>query len=306
MSLVFDALLGGLVLAAAWRVVATPAPQASVIAFIGYGLLLGLAWVRLAAVDVALTEVAVGSGISGLVLLRAAAGEVRAAPAGPGMRLVAALLSLAVTGGIAAVVLALPDPAPTLAPDVAARLPETDLGNPVTGVLIVFRALDTLLETVVLLLALIGVWALSKDRDWQAPPAALWPGAAAPVVFLARVLAPIGLLVGLYMFWAGADKPGGAFQGGAVLAAMWLLLVMAQRATLPPAGSRRLRALVLAGPFAFLATGFLGWATAGVFLGYPPGLEKPVIIAVEVAITLSIAVTLGLVVLGPPAEDGRS
>lgn len=304
MSLLFDLALCLLLLAGALGVVAARDARAAVIAFMGYGLLLGLAWVRLGALDVAMTEIAIGSGISGVALLRA----VRAEPAAarPRARPLALALSVAVTVALALVVLALPDPAPTRAHDVAHALPATDLGNPVTGVLLVFRALDTLLEKVVLMLALVGVWALSRDPGWRGhpPPASVGPAPAASA-FLARVVAPIGLLVGLYVLWVGADAPGGAFQSGAVLAAMGLLLLMGGQIRTPRAGSRQTRLLLLAGPFSFLAVGFSGWATAGVFLGYPPGWEKPVIIAVEVAITLSIAVTLCLIVLGPPsAEEG--
>lgn len=307
MSLVFDAVLCLLVLGVGWRVVAAPAALPAAIAFIAYGLLLGLAWVRLAAVDVALTEVAVGSGIAGIVLLRAAARvpQVSAAPSAA-LRLGAAVLSLLVAGGLAVMVLGLPEPAPTLAGDVARHMPATGLGNPVTGVLMVFRALDTVLEMVVLLLALIAVWALALERDWRNAPPPLWPGPApAPVDFLARILVPVGLLVGFYQLWAGADVPGGKFQGAALLAAMGLLLMMAGRMAPPEARSLRLRVLLLAGPFAFLAVGVAGFAMAGTFLGYPPGFEKPVIVAVEVAATASVAVTLALLVLGPPAGERR-
>src|SRR5215471_11089510 len=62
-----------------------------------------------------------------------------------------------ITAGLGAIALLLPDPAPTLAPLAAANLPQSGLGNPVTGVLFVYRALDTLLEKVVLVLALVGV-----------------------------------------------------------------------------------------------------------------------------------------------------
>ncbi|MFG1281096.1 hydrogenase subunit MbhD domain-containing protein [Xanthobacter autotrophicus] len=310
MSLLFDAVLCLLLLAGALGVVATGAARAAVIAFIGYGLLLGLAWVRLAAVDVALTEIAIGSGISGVVLLRC----VRTLPATPKapvqkplLRPLAAVVSIVIAAALGAAVFALPEPAPSRAADVAAALPATDLGNPVTGVLLVFRALDTLLEKVVLLLSLVGVWALSRDPACRGRPDPLSLGPApAPSAFLARVLAPIGVLVGLYLLWAGADHPGGAFQSGAVLAAMGLLLVIGDQIRIPATQSRGLRLMLLAGPFGFLAVGFAGWATAGVFLGYPPGAEKAVIIAVEVAITLSIAVTLGLIVLGPPAGEESS
>ena len=45
----------------------------AVMSFIAYGLLLTLVWVRLAAPDVALTVAAIGSGLSGVLLLGAAA-----------------------------------------------------------------------------------------------------------------------------------------------------------------------------------------------------------------------------------------
>ena len=52
--------------------------------------------------------------------------------------------------------------------------------------------------------------------------------------FLASVLPPVGIVVGIYIFWTGANHPGGAFQGGAILAAMWLLVIMAGLADTPP------------------------------------------------------------------------
>ncbi len=330
MTLLFDVVLALCVLLAALGVVTTRPERPAVLAFMGYGLLLGLVWVRLAAPDVAMTEIAIGSGISGIVLLRAArVGQFSAHMPGisplqtgdaPGRNAVgqeisgkeklsrglAALVSVGVAVLLAGVVLALPTSAPSLAPEAAIALPATGLGNPVTGVLLVFRGLDTLLEKMVLLLALIGVWALARDPLWRSAPAPLFPGAVpAPSAFLARVLAPIGVLVGIYLLWAGADDPGGAFQSGATLAAMALLLMMGGLVRAPALGSRALRLVILGGPFAFLAVGFLGWASAGTFLAYPPGFEKAVIKAVEVAITASIALTLVLVVLGPSVGEER-
>lgn len=302
MKLLFDVILCLLLTGGAFATVTAASARAGVIAFMGYGLLLGLAWARLSAPDVALTEIAIGSGISGILLLRATGG-IPLLPRSGG-RALAAAASLAIAGGLAAIVLALPDPAPSRAADAAAALPATGLGNPVTGVLLAFRSLDTLLEKIVLLLALIGVWALADDPRWRGPPEVLFAGAApAPSIFLARLLAPIGILVGIYLLWAGADAPGGAFQSGATLAAMGLLMLMTGLAPLPNVDSRRLRAVLLAGPFGLLTAGFAGWATAGAFLAFPPGMEKLVIKVVEVAITASIALTLMLVVLGPPTGD---
>ena len=66
-SAVVVLLLLGLAL---WTVVARDAFLA-VAGFIVYGLLLSLAWVRLAGIDVALTEAAIGGGLSGALLLGA-------------------------------------------------------------------------------------------------------------------------------------------------------------------------------------------------------------------------------------------
>jgi hypothetical protein len=42
------------------------------------------------------------------------------------------------------------------------------------------------------------------------------------------------------------------------------------------------------------------------FLSYPPGAAKPIIIGVEAALALSIAVILGMLVAGPPARPCQS
>ena len=69
----FDVGLALLVLAIASWTIAVRDAFAAVIGFVVYGLLLALVWVRLAAVDVALTEAAIGGGLAGTLLLGAAA-----------------------------------------------------------------------------------------------------------------------------------------------------------------------------------------------------------------------------------------
>jgi len=46
--------------------------------------------------------------------------------------------------------------------------------------------------------------------------------------------------------------------------------------------------------------GILGFAIAAGFLAYPAGFAKPLILFIEAFMTLSIAVTLPLLVIGPP------
>ncbi len=305
MSTVFDIGLCALVLAVAVWIVSARDAFAAVITFVIFGLLLALVWVRLAAVDVALTEAAIGSGVTGALLIGAAArlrtATVAGNAAGVPLRIAAGVLCGAVSVGLALLVLAPANPAPTLAPVAMAHLAESGLGNPVAGVLFVYRALDTLLEKVVLLLALIGVWSLAPDRMWGGAPALARP--AAPndtLVFLAQVLPPIGIVVGIYMFWTGTNHPGGAFQGGAVLAAVWMLVLFSGLRAPPAIANTTMRGLLVLGPLVFIVIGFAGWLAADAFLAYPPGYAKPLIVAVEATLTLSIGVTLGLLALGPP------
>lgn len=308
MTLAFavDVGLALMVLAVAGWSLAVRDAFAAVIGFVAYGLLLALVWMRLAAPDVALTEAAVGSGLTGLLLLSASArlrrAETPAAPPGLVLKWAAGALCILVTAGLAALALRLPEPAPTLAPAAVAHLPATGLGNPVTGVLMVYRAIDTFLEGVVLLPALLGVWSLASDRDWGGAPILRHPRPDGALTLLAQALPPLGIIVGVYLCWNSADHPGGAFQGGAVLAAMWALVLLAGLADAPPIRQRGLRVLLVAGAAVLLAVGLAGIGLAGAFLAYPENYAKPLILAIEMALVLSIAVALALLIAGPPAR----
>ena len=274
---VFDAALALLVLGVAvWTVTAGPT-FAAVIGFVAYGLLLALVWVRIAAVDVALTEAAVGSGVTGALLISAAARlrptEQRAAAEqpGPAMRFAAAVLALLVAAGLAATC-SLPGRTGSHFGSRGCRASSSTSmwGNPVTAVLLAYRSLDTLLEKVVLLLALMGVWSVAPDLFWGGAPR-LWPGGhqGGELLLLARLLPPIGIVIGVYILWVGAVAPGGAFQSGAILAAMWLLVMIAGLQKAPEIGQWRLRIILVAGPAVFLAVGLAGFALPNGFLSYP-------------------------------------
>lgn len=308
MAFAFEIGLAVFLLAIAGWTVAARQAFTAVVAFVVYGLLLGIVWVALSAVDVALAEAAIGGGLTGALLLGAAArlraSEATAAQPGLVLRIAAALLSGTVAAGLAAGVLFLPDPAPTLAHAAAENATATGLGNPVTNVLIAFRAMDTMLEKFVLLLALVGVWSLSLDQSWGGRPGARRQSHPDGVLaFFARLLPPVGIIVGIYILWVSADHPGGAFQGGTLLAAMWLLVVTAGLVDTPPIGRSSLRLLLIAGPAFFLIVGLGGWLLGGAFLAYPAAYAKPLILAIEFAMTMTIAATLGLLMLGPPERS---
>ncbi len=301
LNLMLAALLLGL---AVWTVISRGA-FAAVAGFIAYGLLLTLVWVQLHGIDVALTEAAIGGGLTGALLINAAKrlrnteAAARAEQPGLAKRGLALLVSMAATLALAWCVLALPDPAPSLAEEVIAKMGATEVGNPITAVLLGFRAMDTLLEAIVLLFALIGVWSLTPDEFWGGRPGLLQ--SADPqgmLAYAARLLPPLGIVAGSYIFWIGADHPGGKFQGATLMAAMWLLVLMAGLADAPPISRRWLRGLLVAGPLIFIAVGVVGSVSAGAFLAYPVGVAKPLILVIEFALMPTLTLILGLMLLG--------
>jgi multisubunit Na+/H+ antiporter MnhB subunit len=277
----------------------------AVLGFISTGLIATLVWVRLEAPDVALTEAVIGAAATSVIILYVASriGNRAAPPAPPhiALRLLAAILSALLAVLLAFALLALPEQAPSLAAPVLENIAPTGLGNPVTAVLMAHRAIDTLLESAVLVFAVFAIWSMAPDRRWgRAPGPAFVAEPHGPLAFLARVLPPIGIVVGIYIAWVGADAPGGKFQGGAVLAAMWVLPWIAGLIAPPSIGDMRLRLAIAAGPLVFLMVGLAGFVWAEGFLAYPPGFAKLLILLIETAMTLSVAVAMACMIAGPP------
>lgn len=307
-DIAFDAVLAVLILGAGLAAVTVRGLFGAVVFFIVYGVFVAVAWLRLGAIDVALAEAALGAGLTGVLLLGAVARLPLSAPspAAVGTRITqgtTALVALIISGGLGLAFLRLP-PANGLQAAVASVGEAAGTTNPVTAVLLNFRAWDTLLEGIILLVALIGVWSVSRDADWGARVGLRQharPGGV--LASFGRLLPPVGLLLGVYLVWAGSSQPGGAFQGGTVLAAVWLLVLMAGLMHAPRVTSRPVRLSLVVGPAVFLGVGLAG-ALLGTFLGLPPAIAKQLILGIEAALTLSIAVTLGLLVAGPPAPQG--
>ena len=297
---------------AVWTIVARDL-FAAVVAYVAYGLFLALVWIRMYAPDVALTEAAVGGGVTGVLLVAAgkrlgiSAIDIDRQKPSMALATLAAGCSILLAGVLMIVILSLPAPAPTLAPQAAAAAsgPGAGLGNPITAVLMSYRSFDTMLEKVVLILAVVGVWSVGADQAWGAAPAPFGPDRPYDaLVFLAKALAPVGAIIGFHIFWTGADAPGGAFQGGALLAAMWMVALMGRLIELPRIDARWLRLALVAGPAVFLAVGIAGAMLAGSFFAYPSAFAKPLILSIEAFMVLSIAVALTMLVAGPPYRKG--
>jgi multicomponent Na+:H+ antiporter subunit B len=105
--------------------------------------------------------------------------------------------------------------------------PDLGAANIVTAIVVTYRGLDTLGEVTVLFLSatIVGLVLALGRRRGQAP------AGLAPVGELlttgSRMLTPLILLLGAYVFVNGHLTPGGGFQGGAILASGILLLLLA-------------------------------------------------------------------------------
>jgi len=305
---VFDATLCGLILAVALAAVAGRDVFRAIVFFIVYGLMLAVAWVRLGALDVALAEAAISGGLTaGLFLVaysRLAAVGARDEPAGL-LNPLAALAGCGLSAALGWAWFALPQP-DRPAPQLAEALPRSGVENPVTAVLLNFRAWDTLLESVVLLTALIGLLMLARVGAWPGRPGLaqhVRPGGV--MAGFGRVLPPVGLLVGVYLVYVGAERPGGAFQGGTVIAAVGLVATLTGAFRPPAVDAPGWRAALVAGPLLFLLWGLAGAAIGNGFLTFPPTIAGAAILAIEAALAVSIAVTLAVLVLGAPEQATR-
>ena len=116
------------------------------------------------------------------------------------------------------------------------ELEETGAVNTVAGMILDYRAFDTLGESNVLFIAVCSVIILlradrkQKDNSLNIPELETETEATPDDIILrcgAKLLVPIGLLVGIYVVLNGHLSAGGGFSGGAILGATLILYVRA-------------------------------------------------------------------------------
>jgi multisubunit Na+/H+ antiporter MnhB subunit len=314
-GMIFDGLLVVITLWLAWASLASRDLFRGIVLFIAFGLVLAMIWVRLGAPDVGLAEAAIGAGLTGALLLATwgrlprleAAEEIekpeptmvypdRLNEPGVALRIVVGSALVAVTAAIGMVLLA-PAVAPGLTETVGENLAVSGAENPVTAVLLNFRGYDTLLEIAVLTAALVGVWALG-------PAPRIAHVAPSPVLLgLNATLLPLLFMICAYLLWAGKAYPGGAFQAGAVLAAAGVLMILSGGRPTIPLSLKLLRWAAVVGLAVFLGVALALMSGGRNFLQYPEGMAGGLILFIEIAATVSIAVILALMFVGGRPED---
>jgi multicomponent Na+:H+ antiporter subunit B len=139
---------------------------------------------------------------------------------------------------------------------------ETGATNIVTSVVVNYRGFDTLGEVTVLFIAAIGLGAVlstvRKKTAREIEPASLVLSTGC------RVLFPLILTFGTYIFIHGHLTPGGGFQGGAIIASGFLLIYLGCRERrISRTASNLVESL---GGLTFVIIGLLGLVFSGYFL----------------------------------------
>lgn len=276
-----------------------------------FSLLMAANFFLLDAADVALTEAAIGAGISTVLFLGALALTGERERGGSTNR----LLALGVVTITTLIVIyatfdkpRLGDPqAPVqqhVGPWYLEKTPEyVDIPNAVTAVLGTFRGYDTLGEVFVVFTAGIGVLFLlsaGTGRRREEPEQLSEPSQGLRHYLVPRVvgrmLIPFIFLFGLYVQFHGEYGPGGGFQAGAILAAAVILyaLLEGESQALRALPMSVLKWLVAGGALLYGAVGVAGMLLGGNFLDYSVLASDPVagqqigIILIELGVGITV------------------
>lgn len=292
-TLIVDLMLGALACALGLLSVGLSNLKQAIAMFIALGLILALIWLRLAAPDLALAEAALGSGVLGGLLIMASRGIKKPAPDhGSHLKNIAATslsLLLAMVMGYASLELLSTDNRQLAEVLTFEYLADSGVTNPVTAVLLNYRAYDTLLELTVVLAACISVFI--------AGPQFLLTDKTAPFPQrLIKALLPVIALFACYLLWIGAKEPGGAFQAGSLLAggvALFMLIGLRY-----PLSVRSLRWSLGLGVLAFLVVGLSSLLSGQPFFTLESETAGLVILLIEIAATISVTAALAALFLG--------
>lgn len=278
----------------------------SITYFIALGLIVALIWTRLGAYDVAIAEAAIGSGVTGALLLfswrklRAAKSHITLTENTISKKVIAsAFFIVAIIIFSLSSILLLSEPNSAMAYLIESSLSDSGVLNPVTAVLLNFRSFDTLLEIGVLFLAALGVYSIGISLfDYE-----LKPSSNFLLHSLSKLVVPACVLFGGYTLWVGSYSPGGAFQAGAVWAGALILLRLAH----PRLLARNLSSWLLTiGLLVFIAAAIATFIINKNFLLYPVLYAGKWILLIETAAAISIALLLYSLFFIPKKNNSES
>lgn len=308
MIIVFAVFLLTLLVITAVAVVRTENLFVAVMLMAIFSLLMAANFFILDAADVALTEAAVGAGVTTVIFLGALALTAEKERS----RLTGRWLALGVVAVTVLVLIyatfdkpRLGDPeAPVhqhVAPWYLERTPELiGIPNVVTAVLASYRGYDTLGEVFVVFAACIGVLFLlsAPPPNRRTPKPEATSGLRHHLVpqVVGRLLVPFIVLFGLYVQFHGEYGPGGGFQAGAIIATGLILhaLLEGEKAAIRAIPRGALFGMVVGGALLYGFVGVLSMLLGGNFLDYSVLHSDPVkgqqygIIAIEAGVGIAV------------------
>ena len=215
-----------LIVFALWAIFATSLKHAIITSGV-FGLWASLAYLLYAAPDVAVSEAVVASSLGTVLLIITIRNyndhSVRGLPGLLWHRKGADLLMLGV--GVLTLWLTFQTAALAQTPlhaEVISRFLDSPRNvNPVSSILLHYRVLDTVLEALMLLVAVLAVMHLTRGSGQMASTAYHVMSRRHPTLITAlRILTPILLVAGAALIVGDPLTPGGGFQGAGLLAAV--------------------------------------------------------------------------------------
>jgi multisubunit Na+/H+ antiporter MnhB subunit len=170
-----------------------------------------------------------------------------------------------------------------------ANLDNTGVSNPVTAVLLNYRAFDTFMEFAVFLCVAIALLPYILDT----PLLSNKLRAESQVLLIAKVFIPLTIIMAGYLLWIGSSEPGGAFQAAALLSGCLVLMSLANL-QLIDFTKMRYRLLMAAGLIVFLVTILVFYIETHTFLAFPKLFAGASILIIEFFATFAVALTLFL------------
>lgn len=247
------------------------------------GLIIAFGFAYLSAPDLALTQAAV-EVVTVILMLLALNFLPNATPreSTPGRRLRDGAIAIATGAGVAALIHALMTRSAAFPPISAFHLEQSKPGaggtNAVNTIIVDFRGYDTFGEIIVLGIAALVIFAAveallshgpANDRLLSWRPARAQAGGRHPMMMAvaARVMLPLAMIVGVFIFLRGHNMPGGGFVAGLIVAIAYVMQYMASGFGWTQARQRiDHHALVGAGVLVALATGIGAWFNGMPFL----------------------------------------
>jgi multicomponent Na+:H+ antiporter subunit B len=275
-----------------------------------YSLVSAAFFVNLDAVDVALTEAAVGAGISTVLMLGTLALTTRKEKRPSHGRLLPLLVVIVTGMALIYGTLDMPhfsDPQAPIHTHVAPRYIEEsgqEIGVPniVTSVLASYRSFDTLGETVVVFAAGLGVMTLlgrfGPRPEMKIPSVSMSHHVILRVI--TKALIPLIIIYALYIQFHGDYGPGGGFQAGVIFAAAFILyaLLFGTERTQQIISPGALHVLMVFGVLLYGCVGLATMLLGGNFLGYNVLAHDPVhgqhygILLVELGVGITVAAVM--------------